>query len=422
MPRRARKGTTGELTQTKAPAPNDGALASRIQAVYKKILSTLQNQRDLRCDMAGTRTRAALLDSEYVVLHREYDKKIAAHDKLDALLKELTRQKKIIQDEAEQGISRERQLRDDVVKRFNAAMMDINLKYARQSSTREQREKYVLNLQNRVADLSERNHMRQLHFEQQFHRKTLEKQLAFAKRCQLDQHHTNLLAQLATTRQQLVDSKQEQSQHAQSLTRCRRDIREHETFLAESESQFDANKSLIDALHHEIKSLQHDISTNRNANNSSVVHIKAMSAECSRLKSGVNDFRDVERKERAKTETLKKLCKQVTAERAGLQNDIVAMQEAWTKLKFDIDSLKDQVGDNGKVFDMLQSIMNREALDVAVGNIVKNGKSVEDVLNDDLSQLRLTSSVKSSGRRTTVQNSSATSTTTSSTCSTQAPS
>lgn len=67
------------------------------------------------------------------------------------------------------------------------------------------------------------------------------------------------------------------------------------------------------------------------------------------------------------------LCTKVTGERSELNSEIIVMQEAWTKLKQEIDSLKYQVCDTSKIFDVLQSIMNRESLDVTISTILKSG-------------------------------------------------
>lgn len=410
MPRRVRKGNGNDGVQGKSTAANEQALAVRIQSIFKKILTTLQDQRDLRCDLASTRTRAVLLDSEYVVLHRDYEKSVAAHERLEGLSKELARQNKSIEEEAEQRVSHERQLREDIVHRFNSAMCDINNKLARQSSSREERDKYVANMQNKVADLRERNDMREQHFEQQLHRKKLEKQLVEAKRRQLDHHHAAIRNQLSESHRRLTEARNEHSHLNQTLVQIRHNVDADQAVLAAIEAEYAANKERIDTLQAEIKTMQDANATQRNANNATLVHIKAMEAECARLEAFTTECRDVERKERVKIEALEKLCRQVTAERAGLHNDIMAMQEAWTKLKHDIDALKDQVGDSGKVFDVLQNIMNRESLDVAVSSIIKSGKTIEDVINDELSHLHLTSGVKLDASRTSVARSRATAT------------
>ena len=165
-------------------------MSARIQSIFKKIHSTLQNQRDLRCDLSITRTRAVLLDSELSVLQNDYEKSLVAHDKLAALSKELTRQNKVIEEEAEQRVTHERQMREEIVHRFNRAMMDINRKLSRQSCSREQREQYVAKLQRRVSDLRERYDMCAKHFALQLHRKKLETQLAEGRRRELNERHS----------------------------------------------------------------------------------------------------------------------------------------------------------------------------------------------------------------------------------------
>lgn len=362
-----------------------------------------------------------LLDSEYVVLHRDYEKSVAAHERLEGLSKELARQNKTIEEEAEQRVSHERQLREDIVHRFNTAMLDINSKLARQSSSREERDKYVSNMQNKVADLRERNDMREQHFEQQLHRKKLEKQLAEAKRRQLDHHRVATRRRLLETRRKLAEARSKQSELNQLVDRIRNSVDADEALLLATDADFAANKERIDTLQAEIKTAHDANASQRNANNATLVHIKAMEAECARLESSITECRDTERKERAKIDALEKLCRQVTAERAGLHNDIIAMQEAWTKLKHDIDSLKDQVGDSGKVFDVLQNIMNRESLDVAVSSIIKSGKTIEDVLNDGLGHMHITSAVKLDSSRSSVARSTPTAATASSARSAEAP-
>lgn len=399
MPRRARKGNTNENTQTKGSTANEQATSSRIQSIFKKIIIALQDQRDLRCDLSSTRTRAVLLDSEYVVLHSEYEKSLAAHDKLEALSKELARQNKTIDEESEHRIAQERKLREDIVHRFNIAMMDINKKLARQSTTREQRDVYVSNLQSKVSDLRERHHMRQLHFDQQLHRKHLEEQLAGAKQRELAASHKATSQRLEALQQTLSETNSELSKLTSHLSRYRNEISSGEAMLSDTSELHDTQHARVVRLQAEIKQMQTVNAAERHTNDASLVRLSAIEAEYNRLDCATAQCREVERKERAKVDALEKLCKQVTRERTELHSEIVVMQEAWTKLKQEIDALKDQVGDSGKVFDVLQSIMNRESLDVTVSSIIKSGKTIEDVINDELSHLRLTSGIKLDGKR-----------------------
>lgn len=418
MPRRVRKGDSTESAQGKGVIDNEHAIATRVQAIYKKIISTLQNQRDLRCDLANTRTRSTVLAAEYIALHREYDKSAATHNKIFDLSRELARQNKAIEEDVEQRISHERQLSQAAALRFNTITKDFNNKIACETLSRQQHDAYVANMQNKVADLRERNDMRDLHFTQQLHCKKLETQLAQAKCCQLDRQHATLRLQLSDFSQQFSHVEAEQSHINHTLLRLREDIRRNNAFMTDSEPQFSANKERIETLQANIKGMQQAIVTGRNSSSAMLLHIKIMNAECARLKLTATEYQEAEQKERTKIDTLEKLCRQVTAERTGVHNDFIAMQVAWTKLKNDINTLKDQVGDNGKVFEMLRSIMNREILDF--GAILKNEKSIEDAINDELSQLRLTSGAELN-IRTSVSGSAATATPASSARSAEAP-
>lgn len=391
MPRRQRRGNAQDSNSSKQ---NDHAISTRIQVTFKKIIAALQDQRDLRCDLSSTRTRALLLDSEYVVLHSEYERSLAARDKLEALSRELTRQNKTIDEESENRVMEEKRLREEIVHRFNVAMTDINKKLARQSTSREQRERYVENLEKKLADLRERYDMREQHFKQQLHRKHLEERLAIAKKREVLRKHESTAKQLAELRLQLASAREEHTQLTEKLHCFQRCIRDGIRLLTETQELFERQSEEIAEGQSETKSLQTSNATVRNTNNSTNVHINAMEAECSRLQGAIADSRQVERRERAKVDALEKLCRQVTCERSELHSEILVMQDAWTNLKQEIEALKDQVGDSGKVFDVLQSIMNRESLDVAVSSIIKSGKTIEDVINDELSQLRLASGGK----------------------------
>lgn len=82
------------------------------------------------------------------------------------------------------------------------------------------------------------------------------------------------------------------------------------------------------------------------------LHCKKLETQLAHAKRcQLHQHRENERRERIKIDTLKKICLQVTTERTAVHNDLIAMQVAWTKLKLDINSLKEQVGDNGKVFE-----------------------------------------------------------------------
>lgn len=65
-------------------------------------------------------------------------------------------------------------------------------------------------------------------------------------------------------------------------------------------------------------------------------------------------------------------------------------QEAWTNLKADTETLRGTVASGGnRVFEVLQSIMNREYLDVAVADVVPGGSTIEDAIREELSNLKL---------------------------------
>lgn len=392
MPRRHRRHTGGSDIPASRKAATEQALTARINATFKKILVALQDQRDLRCDLANTRTRALLLDSEYVVLHAEYERALAARDKLDALSRELARQNKIIDHESQTKIQEEKKMREDIVHRFNLAMNDINKKLARQSSSREQRDLYVENLQNKFADLEERYLTRQQHFDHQIHRISLESRLAEAKKRQADRNHRQLADQLQSIREQLKKARAEHEELSAELADHARLIHEGETYLSSTEDLYQSQSLRIEHVQEEVKQMQTKNATIRKQNSATMVHIKAMETERNRLRALIKTHQDVERTERTKAEALDKLCKQVTCERSELHSEILVMQDAWTKLKHEIETLKDQVGDGNRVFEVLENIMSRESLDVAVTNIMKSGKTIEDVINDQLGQLRLAAS------------------------------
>ncbi|KAI0566101.1 chromosome segregation protein SMC [Gracilaria domingensis] len=392
MPRRARRPNAGEANSSRAPA-NEHAISARIQATFKKIIVALQDQRDLRCDLASTRARALVLDSEFVVLHTEFDRSVAARDKLDALSRELMRRNKLIDEEAEQRILDEKKMTEDIVQRFNNAMTDINRKLNSQSRSREQRDRYISILRNKLRDLRERYDMREQHFKQQIHRKHLEQQLAVAKHRELVEKHSKVRKQLCALQADLqaLETQQQQQQTLVDEYRCT--IQESERYLQSTEQLFHSQKTEIEDMQAEAKQLQSTNATARNTNNSTNVHIKAMESECKRLEASITQKREVERKERTKIEALEKLCKQVTKERTELHSEILVMQDAWSNLKEEIEALKDQVGESSRIFEALQSIMNREP-DVAGRAIIRIQKAIDDASSDELSRVRLVSGSK----------------------------
>ncbi|PXF41212.1 Gamma-taxilin [Gracilariopsis chorda] len=390
MPRRARRPTASDPNSVRGPS-SEHAISARIQATFKKIIVALQEQRDLRCDLASTRTRALVLDSEFVVLHTEFDRSAAARNKLDALSRELARRNKSIDEEAEQSIVAEKKITEDVVQRFNAAMAEINNKLTSKNHSRERRNLYVQTLQNKISVLQERYDMREQHFNQQVKRKQLEQQLLVAKHRELVNTHSATTKQLAQIHQQLQTAKQQHHQLKNDVQHSRTTIRDSDQYLQSTDNLYDTQKTQIDKLQTEAKQLQSANAISRNANNSTNVHIKAMESECKRLEQSIIAARETERKERTKIEALEKLCKQVTIERSELHREILVMQDAWSNLKQEIETLKDQVGESGRVFEVLQNIMNRESLDGAGSSIFRGDRSIEDVISDALSPVRLVS-------------------------------
>ncbi|CAN8065327.1 unnamed protein product [Agarophyton chilense] len=397
MPRRARRPNNAAAeSNSSRPPPNEHAISARIQATFKKIIVALQDQRDLRCDLASTRARALVLDSEFVVLHTEFDRSVAARDKLDALSRELMRRNKLIDDEAEKHILDEQKMTEDIVRRFNAAMTDINRKLHSQCRSREQRDRYVSVLRNKLRDLRERYDMREQHFKQQMHRKQLEQQLAIAKHRELVQKHSEIINQLTELQSESQALEAHQQQQQALLDQCQATVQESQLYLQSNELLHHSQAAHIEHMHVEAKQLQSSNATARNANNSTNVHIKAMESECKRLEASITQTRDVERKERTKIEALEKLCKQVTKERSELQSEFLVMHDAWANLKEEIEVLKDKIGEDTKgsrIFETLQSMMSREQ-DVAGRITFRNHKDIDDTSNDELSLLHLVSGSK----------------------------
>lgn len=389
MPRRTRRANGADAQSPRPPSTDNAAASARINALYKKIMVALQDQRDLRCDLSSTRTRALLLDSEYVVLHAEYERSLAARDKLEALSRELARQNKTIDEESEARIMQEKRMREEIVNRFNTDMMDINKKLARQSTSREQRDIYVSNLRKKLVDLRERYDMREQHFEQQIHRKQLEKRLAEAKKREVMAKHATTSGKLESIRDNLRKAQEQYDELNSRLTQDRQIIKDSEAILDDTLQLFESQKAQIKGAQAEVKRLQTNNASIRKQNSSTIVHLNAMDVECRRLEKVIAKHQELERRERAKVEALDKLCKQVTNERAELHDEIMHMQDTWTNLKQEMETLKDQDGDGQRLFQVLQNIMTRESLDLVVDSYLKDRRTIEEVVSRELKNLRL---------------------------------
>lgn len=389
MPRRTRRTNGADAQPPRPPFTDNAATSARINTLYKKIMVALQDQRDLRCDLSSTRTRALLLDSEYVVLHAEYERSLAARDKLEALSRELARQNKTIDEESEARIMQEKKMREEIVNRFNADMMDVNKKLARQSTSREQRDIYVSNLQKKLVDLRERYDMREQHFEQQIHRKQLEKRLAEAKRLEVVSKHAKISHELESIRDDLRKAQAQYDELNNRLTHDQQIIKDSKAALEDTQQLFESQEAQIEGAQAEVKRLQTNNASARKQNSSTTVHLNAMDVECRRLEKVIAEHQELERKERAKVEALDKLCKQVTNERAELHDEIMFMQDTWTNLKQEMETLKDQDGDGNRLFQVLQNIMTRESLDLVVDSYLKDRKTIEEVVSKELKTLRV---------------------------------
>eukprot|EP00178_Gracilaria_changii_P000026 TRINITY_DN1000_c1_g1_i1.p1 TRINITY_DN1000_c1_g1~~TRINITY_DN1000_c1_g1_i1.p1 ORF type:complete len:418 (+),score=105.19 TRINITY_DN1000_c1_g1_i1:255-1508(+) len=393
MPRRARRPNATDANSSRAPT-NEHAISARIQATFKKIIVALQDQRDLRCDLASTRARALVLDSEFVLMHTEFDRCVAVRDKLEALSRELMRRHKLIVDEAQQHELHEKKITEDIVQRFNHAMGDINRKLNSQSRSRQQRDQHVSTLRNKLADIRERYHTREQHFKQQIRRKQLEQQLAIAKHRELVQTQSQITQQLCDLQTHLQTLQTQHQQQQSLLAQYQLTIQQAHRYVRSTEQLFHSQKAHIEQMHAETKQLQSANATARNANNATNVHIKAMQSECNRLEASITQKQDVERKERTKIEALDKLRKQVTKERSELHSEKLVMQDAWSNLKEEIEALKDQVGESTRICEALQTILSREPH--VAGSAIFNAQSalVDDASSDELSRVRLMSGTK----------------------------
>lgn len=392
----ANGASVSSSSASSSPAPTGGpgehAAIVRVQAIFRKIVAAIQSQRDLRVDLAGARARGVLLDSEYDVLYCDYQRSLAAHNRLEALSKELGRRGRAIDSEKEAQADAERRLREETCHRFNHEIRDIHSRLAAHNTHRKQRQAYVASLQQRVADLKERYDMREKHFDSQVHRKKLEIRLAEARRA--EQGDAAAAEQLERLREEADALQREYDSAVHDIDVKSKQIKEFEAFLKDTHERFEKQKNAIEKKRENVRQLQEANNKLKVSNESNQIHIKAMGAECARLEKSIEQCQALEQRERNKVDTLESLCRKVTGERSELNSEIIVMQEAWTKLKQEIDSLKDQVGDTSKIFDVLQSIMNRESLDVAMSTILKSGKSVQDVINEEISNLRLTAGLK----------------------------
>lgn len=233
------------------------------------------------------------------------------HDKIEALSRRFTCQNEAIDEE----------MREDIVHCFNAAMMEATEKLIRQTISREQRNRYIHNLHNILADLRECYEIRQEHFEQQIYVKHLEKHLAMARRHELEKTHKVTSEQLSEVLHLVSIAQNHHDDLSAKLKECRDTIIEGQRVLESSEKLYETQKTQIEEARGRVKDMQISNSAKRKTNKATIIHINAMEAECKRLELAICECRDEERKERTKAEALEKLYKQITCDVESAEQD-----------------------------------------------------------------------------------------------------
>jgi len=379
----------------------DGAVALALA----NCLNALFELRDLRTDVTAARSRAEYLNKEFSSLSTDRNRANEAKDRLEALSRELSRQNKAMLDKQNNKLL-------PVVVLPNNSSRDAKRDYA------------IERLRNAVKDAEERYIIRGQLFDTRIRRKKLENHLLKKRNALIQEKEKEFIAtkiSLKTTHENIHRLSVEKVSYVDTNAIYINQCAIHSEKLDKLRMAVAGYKAKNYEGFETVKELQGMNQKKRNENQATRVQIKMLAAEEARLEENINIERDMERKERTKREMLESLFQKVTVERAELKKDVVILSESWSNLKIDIDKLKgNAVQDNGqgdegesiglngndgdgdndgnRVFDVLQSIMNREYLEGAVSGVMV-GSAIEDAIKHLRTAARETLALPPNGKK-----------------------
>ncbi|XP_023239983.1 uncharacterized protein PFB0145c-like [Centruroides sculpturatus] len=305
---------------------NYGTAEEKLQALYKKHLEVLEEQRNFESRIKQSERHNIQLTREKEQLQADHNRAVLAKSKLESLCRELQRQNKAIKEESLLRIREEEEKRKELVGKFQTTLNDISTLMQENQQKSTQLKEENIELAQKLKSLVDHYDLWEKHMGKVVRQKELESQLAKAKLAktmlQLKQERENFLKEKHQLLENINELQKRSTELASTELKLRNELSlytskydEFQGVLRKSNDVFSSFKSDMDAMSKKIKKLQKETGQWKTRWESSNRALIEMAAE--------KQKRDQELlTSQQRVLTLEKLCRALQTERIELQNQI----------------------------------------------------------------------------------------------------
>lgn len=348
----ADEGLEGASAALRAVASDTSlSLDEKLRLLQSMHSDCMTDVRALDFEVSAEEKKLNLTELDYAELSEDLRRVENLTEKLKSLSRELSRQNKSIHEESIRRTAEERERREGIVAKFNAALGDISEKLAQQSEAGNDYDD-VPELLNQLSEIEEQYQEQEKAYEKE-HEAELEKEET--KEGDTDEVIEQIEAMRVADEEAIVAEKKiirELEQTAQRL-RKRADV--------STEQLSDVEKQVRD--HHvELEKFGLGLEKTKKHNDDLLrakgelvkeeKRLKAKSAEASSntrmLESELEYWKGKSKTELEKRDTLERLCRTLTEERTVMQKEVQDMQAAWSLLEAEIHKLQSEMTMDGE--------------------------------------------------------------------------
>lgn len=305
---------------------NYGTIEEKHQALYKKHIEVLEEQRNLESKAKQTERHNIQLNREKEQLQADHNRAVLAKSKLESLCRELQRQNKAVKEESLIRIREEEEKRKEMIGKFQTTLNDISTLMQENQQKKTLLKEENIELAQKLKSLVDHYDLWEKHMGKVVRQKELESQLAKAKLAktmlQLKQEKENFLKEKHQLLENISELQKRSTELASTELKLRNELGlytskydEFQGVLRKSNVVFSSFKSDMEAMSKKIKKLQKETGQWKTRWESSNRALIEMAAE--------KQKRDQELlTSHQRVLTLEKLCRALQTERTELQNQI----------------------------------------------------------------------------------------------------
>lgn len=313
-----------------------------LQLMYTDCIS---NVRDLEYDLGMEEKRLSVAELDYSELGEELRKIEASTEKLKAQSKELSRQNKAKLEESEKKSVEERERREEICRKFDEAMKEINSQLSQGEKGKDARDEVTEKLESKLDQLQVAYDKREVFYENTINAKTAEEKQHIDKLKQAQKKFEEDKAELTSEkvkveeiRKRISHLRSEAGQLQVQRDECMRKKKERENALARQTADLKRLQQSIADLRKATSKLENESEELKTKSKETIAQVKSCEDE-------LEFWKAKSRSELDKRETLERLCRTLTEERTIMRKEVEAMKQAWRLLENEIEDLRMEINE-----------------------------------------------------------------------------